>query len=71
MHGCVCSNRCYKKRGCCVRALVTVAQHLHQRTGPLAPRDNHSLAEGHLFFPLIIVQSSNRSLYSMLALLHG
>ena len=23
---------------------------LHRRTGPLAPRDNHSLAEGHLFF---------------------
>ena len=22
---------------------------LHRRTGPLAPRDNHSLAEGHLF----------------------
>ena len=23
---------------------------LHRRTGPLAPRDNHSLAEGHCFF---------------------
>ena len=23
---------------------------LHRRTGPLAPRDNHSLAEGHWFF---------------------
>ena len=23
---------------------------LHRRTGPLAPRDNHSLAEGHSFF---------------------
>ena len=23
---------------------------LHCRTGPLAPRDNHSLAEGHWFF---------------------
>ena len=22
----------------------------HRRTGPLAPRDNHSLAEGHWFF---------------------
>ena len=24
---------------------------LHRRAGPLAPRDNHSLAEGHFFFP--------------------
>ena len=23
---------------------------LHRRTGPLAPRDSHSLAEGHWFF---------------------
>ena len=23
---------------------------LHRRTGPLAPRDNHSLAQGHWFF---------------------
>ena len=23
---------------------------LHRRTGPLAPRDNHSLAEGHWLF---------------------
>ena len=23
---------------------------LHRRTGPLAPRDNHSLPEGHWFF---------------------
>ena len=23
---------------------------LHRRTGPLAPRDNHSVAEGHWFF---------------------
>ena len=34
----------------CVRAVVTVSPVLHRRTGPLAPRDNHSLAEGHLFF---------------------
>ena len=24
---------------------------LHRRAGPLAPRDNRSLAEGHFFFP--------------------
>ena len=23
---------------------------LHRRTGPIAPRDNHSLAQGHWFF---------------------
>ena len=24
---------------------------LHRKAGPVAPRDNHSLAEGHLFSP--------------------
>ena len=24
---------------------------LHRRTGPVAPRDNHSLTKGHLFCP--------------------
>ena len=26
---------------------------LHRRTGPLAPHDNHSLAEGHRFGPIL------------------
>ena len=46
---------------------------LHRRTGPVAPRDNHSLAEGHLFFSLIssliICNPSNLALYRLLALL--
>ena len=28
---------------------------LHRRTGPLAPRDNHSLAEGHWFFHRLLL----------------
>ena len=32
-----------------VRAVVTVAR-IASRTGPLVPRDNHSLAKGHWFF---------------------
>ena len=34
----------------CVRAVVTVVLHCI-RTGPVAPRDDHPLAEGHLFCP--------------------
>ena len=47
---------------------------LHRRTGPVIPRDYHSLAEAIVFAlisPLIILQSSNQSLYSMFALQHG
>ena len=29
--------------------------HLHRRTGPLAPRDNHSLAEGHWFLHRLLL----------------
>ena len=51
MHACVCSNQCYKKG----RLVCTSSCHgcpaLHRRTGPLAPHDNHSLAEGHRFCP--------------------
>ena len=28
---------------------------LHRRTGPLAPRDNHSLAAGHWFFHRLLL----------------
>ena len=34
---------------------------LHRRAGPLAPCDNHSLAEGHLFF-LVLVGGAGRAL---------
>ena len=51
MHACVCTNQCYKKG----RLVCTSSCHgcptLHRRTRPLAPHDNHSLAEGHRFFP--------------------
>ena len=29
--------------------------YLHRRTGPLAPRDNHSLAEGHWFLHRLLL----------------
>ena len=38
---------------------------LHRKAGPLAPRDNHSLAEGHLFF-LVSVGGSGRALVASL-----
>ena len=38
MPACVCESSCHS------------CPALHRRTGPLAPRDNHTLAEGHWFY---------------------
>ena len=65
MHKCVCFHQCNKKGGCAVRAVVTVSPALHRRAGPLAPRDYHSLAEGHLFF-LVSVGGAGRALVASL-----
>ena len=65
MHKCVCSNQCNKKGGCAVRAVVTCCPALLRRAGPLAPRDIHSLAKGHLFF-LVSVGGAGRALVASL-----
>ena len=65
MHKCVCSNQCNKKGGCAVRESCQGCPALHRRAGPLAPRDNRSLAEGHLFF-LVSVGSVGRVLVASL-----
>ena len=54
MHKCVCSSQCNKKGGCAVRESCHGCPALHRRAGPLAPRDNHSLAEGYLSFPVSV-----------------
>ena len=65
MHKCVCSNQCNKRGHCAVRESCHGCPALHRRAGPLAPRDNHSLAEGHLFF-LVSVGGAGRALVASL-----
>ena len=65
MHKCVCSNQCNKKGGCAVRAVVTVAPHCTAGQDCFPTRDNHSLAEGHLFF-LVSVGGAGRALVASL-----
>ena len=47
----VCSTQRNKKGGCAVKSSCHGCPALHRRAGPLAALDNHSLAEGHFFFP--------------------
>ena len=54
MHKCVCSSQRNKKGWLCCKSSCHGCPALHRRAGPLAPRDNHSLAEGHLFFPVSV-----------------
>ena len=44
---------CYKKGGLVCKSGCHGCPAMHRRTGPLAPHDNHSLAEGHLFCPIL------------------
>ena len=44
---------CYKKGGLVCKSGCHGCPALHRRTGPLAPHDNHSLAEGHRFGPTL------------------
>ena len=63
MHKCVCSNQCKKKGWLCCKSSCHGCSALHRRAGPVAPRDNHSLAEGHLFSPNLI-SNHMQSVYS-------
>ena len=65
MHRCVCSNQCNKKGGCAVRGSCHGCPAMHRRAGPLAPCDNHSLAEGHLFV-FVSVGGAGRALVASL-----
>ena len=51
MHACVCSNQRYKKERLVSKSSCHGCPASHRRAGPVAPRDNHSLAEGHQFCP--------------------
>ena len=62
---CVCSNQWNKKGGCAVRESCHGCPALQSRAGPLAPRDNHFLAEGHLIF-LVSVGGAGRALVASL-----
>ena len=44
---------CYKKGGLVCKSGCHGCPALLRRTGPLAPHDNHSLAEGHRFGPIL------------------
>ena len=44
---------CYKKGGLVWKSGCHGCPALHRRTGPLAPHDNHSLAKGHRFGPIL------------------
>ena len=65
MHKCVCSNQCNRKGGCAVRESCHSCPALHRRAGLLAPRDNHSVAKGHLSF-LVSVGGAGRALVASL-----
>ena len=63
-----------KKGGWCVRAVVMVAPHCTAEQDRKPPVTNTAWPKAIIFAlisPLIIVQSSNLSLYSMFALQHG
>ena len=49
----------------CCKSSCHICPALHRRAGPLAPRDNHSLAEGHLF-SLVSVGGTGRALVAFL-----
>ena len=53
MHSYVCSNLCNKKGWLCCKISCHSCPVSHRRAGPVAPRDNHSLAKGHIFSPNI------------------
>ena len=44
---------CYKKGRLACKSVCHGCPALHCRTGPLAPHDIHSLAEGHCFCPIL------------------
>ena len=73
MHMCVCSNQCYKKRRLVCKSSCHGCPALHRRTGPVAPVTTTPWPKAIIFAlitPLIIVQSSNQSLYSTFVVLH-
>ena len=53
MHQCVCSKLCNKKGWLCCKSSCHGCPALHCKAGPVAPRDNPSLAKGNLFFPIL------------------
>ena len=74
MHLCVCSNQCYKRGRLSCKSSCHGCPALHRRTGPLVPVTTPPWPKAicfSLISPLIILQSSHQSLYSMFALLHA
>ena len=68
MHACVCSNQCYIKGRLVCRSSCHSCPALHCRTGPVAPRDNHSLVGRHQFSPNIT--SNHLAIFESIPLLH-
>ena len=62
-----------KKGWLCCKSSCHGCPPLHRRAGPLAPRDNHSLAEGHFFFLVSVGAMAGRlaAWHDMVTYLHS